>query len=206
MNQLPRQGEYDKWLALGILALVFVVAYFLIFQGFFTDHQILNEEITDLEETRKEHTELAYQIPELQNRIQKIQSDVGDNTSFLRAGKTNIGTTELRQYLKQALVEVTSNTSECNITSQSPSRDREPDQFEKIVLKVRLRCQYSKLVQVLDKFEKHVPLLFVKEMNLQQRAVRSRVKKGQTPPRPLVDVNFDLYAYMNKVNRKSEND
>lgn len=204
MENHPK-NEIEKWYALAILLFIFLAIYFLLFQNFFTEHALLNEEIEDLEMSRQDYTELSHQIPELQNRIQKVKETVGDNTSFLTADTYNLGTSELTRILKQIVSNNSASISECQTISQTPSKDREPDQFEKIILKVRMRCQYPKMVSVLLDIESHTPKLFVKDLNFEQR-IRARTSRNQKPIQPLMEIRFDLYAYMNKIVKKKAND
>lgn len=198
-------SEVSRWYALGILVFVIVLVYFIFFQGFVAEHSVMNEEIESLEQERQEDTSYANIIPELQNRINTVKANVGDNTSFLLADSYNLGTPELTRILKSIVSENTSSSSECQTVSNTPYRDKNPDQFEKIVLKVRMRCQYDKMLNVLLAFEEHVPYLFVDNLNFEQRTVRTR--RNQKPTHPKLEVKFDLIAYLNKpVKVKSKND
>ncbi len=197
--------EFEKWYALAILLFIFLTIYFLVFQGFFTEHSLLNEEIEDLESTRQEYTELAHQVPELTKRIQNVKETVGDNTSFLNTVINNLGTSELTRILKQIVSNNSNGNNECSIVTQSKSKDKDPDQFEKIILKVRMRCQYPKMINVILDIENHTPKLFINDLSFEQNN-RNRSRKNQKPTQPLLEVRFDLYAYMNKVVKKKAND
>ncbi len=196
MTTLANKSELNRWYALGILIFVFVVVYFIFFQGFVDEHSLLNEEIDNLEQDRREYTQLVEIIPELQRRINTVKANVGDNTSFLIADSYNLGTPELTRILKSIVSENTSSSSECQIVSNTPYKDKNPEQFEKIVLKVRMRCQYDKMLNVLLAFQEHIPYLFVDNLNLEQRLIRTR--RNQKPTHPKLEVRFDLIAYLNK--------
>jgi hypothetical protein len=205
MAAIPNNPEMQKWYALFVLLLVFVLIYFVVFQGFVTEHAALNAEITDLEQDRRDYTELAELIPELQNRINLVKETVGDNTNFLMADTYNLGTAELTRVLKRIVSDNTDITTECQTVSNTPSKDRNPDQFEKIILKVRMRCQFEKMVGILLDIENHVPHLFVDNMQLEQRLTR-RLRAKSKPVHPMLEVRFDLFAYMNKPIRAKKND
>lgn len=204
MAAIPDNPQIHRWYALGILILFLVLIYFMAFQGFVNEHSMLNDEITDLEQSRQEYTELASMIPELQNRINTVKETVGDNTSFLLADTYNLGTAELTRTLKNIVAQNTEMTTECQTISNTPSKDREPDQFEKIIIKVRMRCHFEKMMGVLHDIDNHVPDLFVDNLQLEQRIVRSR--RNVKPKKPVLEVRFDLYAYMNKPVRVKAND
>ena len=195
----------DRWYALSILLLIMVLVYFLFFQSFVDDHMLLNEEMSDQEQSRQEYTELAEMIPELQQRIAKVKETVGDNSNFLTADSYNLGTAELTRILKSIVTNVTQVRSECDIVSNTPSKDRNPDKFEKIILKVRMRCQFQKMADVLLNIENNVPFLFIDNLQLEQRIIR-RSRKNVIPKAPILEVRFDLNAYMNKPIRVKEHD
>ena len=205
MAAIPNNAEMGRWYALLVLLVFLSLIYFMVFQSFTTDHSLLNEEIVDLEENRQEYTELAELIPELQRRINAVKETVGDNTSFLTADSYNLGTAELTRTLKRIVADNTDVTTECQTVSNTPSKDRDLDQFEKIILKVRMRCQYEKMVAVLLDVENHVPHLFIDNLQLEQRVTR-RSRRNTKPTHPMLEVRFDLYAYMNKPIKVKNND
>ena len=71
--KLNFRSDMGKWYAVMVLVLIAMVIYYLFFQGFANDHSLMNEEISSLEEERKEYTELSSQIPELQSRIAQVR-------------------------------------------------------------------------------------------------------------------------------------
>ncbi len=205
MTTTLKNPEMSRWYALFILLFIFVIIYLLFFQSFFNDHALLNEEIDTLTTSRQNYTELASQIPEIRKRIKQVKENVGDNSSFLVADSYNLGTSELTRIMKGIVTGVTQIRSECDIVSNTPYKDRNPDQFEKIILKVRMRCHFEKMINVLLEIEKHEPKLFVDNMTLEQRVIR-RYRRNQKPTKPMLEVRFDLYAYMNKpIKKKRDN-
>ena len=205
MAAIPNSVEMRRWYALSVLLVFLLLIYFMVFQSFVTEHTLLNEEITDLEQNRQDFTELAELIPELQRRINAVKETVGDNTSFLTADSYNLGTAELTRILKRIVADNTDVTTECQTVSNTPSKDRDLDQFEKIILKVRMRCQYEKMIGVLLDAENYVPQLFIDNLQLEQRVTR-RSRRNVKPTHPMLEVRFDLYAYMNKPIKVKSND
>lgn len=204
-NKFNMNSDMNKWYALAILLFVLLIVYYLFFQGFTNDHVLMNEELLDLQTERQEYTELSSQIPELQNRISQVQETLGDNTSFLTADSYNLGTSELTRLLKGIVSENTEVSAHCQTISNTPSRDNNPDKFEKIILKVRMRCHFDKLVNVLADIENNVPHLFIDNLQMEQRITHYKSKlRKQT--KPLLEVRFDLYAYMNKPIRQADDE
>ena len=95
-----------------------------------------------------------------------------------------------------------------NKLKSSKTKDKDPDQFEKIIIKVRMRCHFDKMMRTLNDIESHVPILFIDNLELDQRPTRHRSSRKNAPPptKPQLDVRFDLFAYMNKPVKVRDND
>ena len=122
------------------------------------------------------------------------------------ADSYNLGTAELTRILKGIVAKNTDSRKDCDTISNTPSRDRDPDQFEKIIIKVRMRCQFEKMVGVLNDIENFTPHLFLDALQLEQRTIRRSSRRNATPEKPMLEVKFDLYAYMNNPIRAKDND
>ncbi len=204
MSTMDNDNPMNRWYALLVLVIMCAVVYFLVFDSFVSEHAMLNDEVTELEQNRQDFEELAALIPELKKRIKTVKEKVGDNTSFLVADSYNIATAELTHILKKLVSNNTTSSAECQTISNTPSKDRNPDKFEKIILKVRMRCEYDKMVNILQQAEKNVPFIFIDNLNLEQRIIR-RSRRNVKATEPLLEIRFDVFAYMNKPVRAKKN-
>ena len=135
--------------------------------------------------------------PKLTELLQEVRSKVGSNNEFLQADSKNLGNAEITSIFKNIVNQQSEAPSDCKIISQSPTQDREPEQFEKIILRVRMRCQYEVLVDVLDLIEINTPSLFVNDLRIESRNQnRYRKNRTETPAPENLEVRFDLYAYL----------
>jgi general secretion pathway protein M len=200
--QLLPDPDKGKWYALGLLLLVLLAIYFLVFQGFIEKHQSLNEQLAEATASRQKYARLAASIPELKKRLRSVREQSGQGEHFLKADSANLAAAELIRTLKEIVGQHVTSAQDCLILSNQLTRDREPEQFERVILKVRLRCRYDILVAVLNDLEQHKPDLFVDELRIEQRYTRS-TRRGQPQPR-LLEVRFDLYAYLNKPVKKKD--
>ncbi len=201
------QSQYSRWLALVIFAFLMVIVYLLFFHNFVVQHQELNDEITVLNDARQKYADLTADVPVLRERIAQVRQAVGENDKFLQSDTNNLANSELTGLLKGMVNAIADNSADCQIISQTPTRDPKPDQFEKIVLRVRMRCHYEMMAKLLQRIEESVPSMFVDELRLEQRNVsryRNRSNVDLTP-QPL-EVRFDLYAYLNKPIEKNDDE
>lgn len=199
--QLLPDPDKGKWYALGLLLLLLLLVYLLVFQGFFERHQALNNQINEAIAARHKYAALANSVPELKKRLQQVREQSGSSTHFLKADSANLAAAELIRTLKEIVSQHTTQAQDCLILSNQLTRDRSPEQFERVILKVRLRCRYDILVPVLNDLEQHQPDLFIDELRIEQRYTRQR--RGKPQPR-MQEVRFDLYAYLNKPVKKKD--
>ena len=190
-------SRVSKWSAVLVLILVLVIVYFLFFHWFFVDHAGLNEQVDTFNDTRQRLINEAAKTPQLSEMLQEVKSKVGSNNEFLNADSQNLGNAEITSIFKNIVNQQSEEPSDCQIISQSPTQDREPEQFEKIILRVRMRCQFEVLVKILDSIESNTPSLFVTDLRIESRNQnRYRKNMKETPPPENLEIRFDLFAYL----------
>ena len=203
MNLDPR---VSKWSAVMVLLLLLVIVYFLFFHWFFVAHAALNEEVESLNESRQQFINEAAKTPDLRKMLQQVKAEVGSNNEFLQADSKNLGNAEITSIFKNIVNQQSEQPADCQIISQSPTQDREPEQFEKIILRVRMRCQYEIFVKVVDLIEENTPSLFVTDLRIETRNVnRYRKNANQANAPESLEIRFDLYAYLkNPIEEQDE--
>ena len=190
-------SRVSKWSAVLVLILDLVIVYFLFFHWFFVDHAGLNEQVDTFNDTRQRLINEAAKTPQLSEMLQEVKSKVGSNNEFLNADSQNLGNAEITSIFKNIVNQQSEEPSDCQIISQSPTQDREPEQFEKIILRVRMRCQFEVLVKILDSIESNTPSLFVTDLRIESRNQnRYRKNMKETPPPENLEIRFDLFAYL----------
>ncbi len=203
MNLDPR---LSKWSAIFVLLLVLMTVYFLFFHWFVVAHAELNADVQELNESRQQFINEAAKTPELSQLLQQVKAQVGSNDEFLQADSKNLGNAEITSIFKNIVNQQAADNAECQIISQSPTQDREPEQFEKITLRVRMRCQYEIFVKILGLLEENTPSLFVNDLRVETRNVnRYRKNSNQANAPENLEIRFDLFAYLkNPVEKPDE--
>ncbi len=190
-------SRLSPWLAVMVLLLVLVIMYFLFFHWFFVAHAGLNEDVESLNESRQQFVNEAARTPDLRKKLQEVKAQVGSNNEFLQADSKNLGNAEITSIFKNIVNGQTAQTSECQIISQSPTQDRNPQQFEKITLRVRMRCQYEVFAKIVELIEENTPSLFINDLRVETRNVnryRKNAKQSKAPEN--LEIRFDLFAYL----------
>ncbi len=74
-------------------------------------------------------------------------------------------------------------------------RVRNPQRFEQVTNKVRLRCEIDDLAKVLYHLENGAPYVFVDKLSVYRQVTRRR-RGRETIERRILDVRFDLSGYL----------
>lgn len=190
-------SRVSQWSAIMVLLLLLVIVYFLFFHWFFVAHAGLNEEVGALNDSRQKLINEAAKAPQLRELLQEVKSKVGENNEFLNADSKNLGNAEITSIFKNIVNEQSEEPTDCQIISQSPTQDLEPEQFEKIILRVRMRCQFEVLVKIMDVIESNTPSLFINDLRVESRN-QNRYRKNlkAVPPPQSLEIRFDLFAYL----------
>jgi len=187
--------ERDRWLALGILAGVVVLAYLVLVHPWWTaPMQQLGERIETLQ-TRDLRVRMELQqAPQVRARLESVQAQVARMPGFMEEPSVELATAALVQRLETAVLEASPGNRSCAITNRAPMTEPQQDRFPRAVVQVRLRCGNPELAAVLHSLESGAPRLFVDNLNvLVQRYFFSGGQGGQGAG---LDVSFDLYGYL----------
>ncbi|MGV8932014.1 MAG: type II secretion system protein GspM [Luteimonas sp.] len=189
--------DRDRWLALGILAALVLVAYFVLVHPWWTAPMLdVNGRIAELQ-TRdlRARMELA-QAPDVRKRLQAVRAQSARVPGFMPERSPELATSALVQRLETAVLQASPGNRSCAIINRSPLTEARQQRFPRVIVQVRLRCGNPELAAVLYSLENGSPRLFVDNLNiLAQRYFTSNMGSGGSQSGGL-DVSFDLYGYL----------
>ena len=189
--------ERDRWLALGLLLLVLVLAYLLLLHTWWTVPMLETQgRIETLQQRELRQRMQLRQGPDVARRLQQVQAAAARRPGFLVEGTTELATASLVQRLESVVAQARPGNRSCAITNRSPLADDNAakERFRKVTVQVRLRCGTPELAAVLHALEAGTPRLFVDNLNV--LAQRYFFAPGQGAQAGGLDVSFDLYGYL----------
>jgi len=189
--------DRDRWLALGLLLLVLVLAYLLLLHTWWTVPMLETQgRIETLQQRELRQRMQLRQGPDVARRLQQVQAAAARRPGFLVEGTTELATASLVQRLESVVVQASPGNRSCAITTRSPLADDNAtkERFRKVTVQVRLRCGTPELAAVLHALEAGTPRLFVDNLNV--LAQRYFFAPGQGAQAGGLDVSFDLYGYL----------
>ncbi len=189
--------DRDRWLALGLLLLVLLLAYLLLVHPWWTmPMRDTQDRIADLQQRELRQRMQLRQGPEVARRLQEVRAAEARRPGFLAESTTELATATLVQRLESVVAQASPGNRSCAITNRSPLADDAAvkERFRKVTVQVRLRCGTPELAAVLHALEAGTPRLFVDNLNV--LAQRYFFAPGQGSQAGGLDVSFDLYGYL----------
>ena len=190
--------DRDRWLALGLLALVLLLAYLLLLHSWWTVPMLDTQgRIHALQERELRQRMQLRQAPDVARQLVQVRAAEARRPGFLAEGTTELATASLVQRLESVVVQASPGNRSCAITNRSPLSDDTASKarFRKVTVQVRLRCGTPELAAVLHALEAGTPRLFVDNLNI--LAQRYFFVPGQENSQSGgLDVSFDLYGYL----------
>lgn len=195
LTLLPPPGK-GKPVALGLALFVLVLIYFAGFHGFITQHLAYASEISDLKESEVGFRQIAAQRVQIEQRLAEVGQFQAGANYFLPEDSFDLAAANLNSQLKQIITDKARNPQRCQLISSQNERPAGIEPYQRVVVKVRMRCDLDDLTEILYQLEDATPFLFVTELNLYQQLMF----QGGMPQPNLgdMDARFDLSGYIRK--------
>lgn len=189
-------ADRDRWIALGLLLGVLVVAYFVLVHPWWTVPMLAeNDRIHDLRERELRARMQLKQAPQVARALAEAQAEQAHVPGFLPESTAELATAGLVQRLQTVVAQASPGNRSCAITNRSPLDDAHPGRFPRVTVQVRLRCGAGEMAAVLHALESGTPRLFVDNLDILAQRYFFAPGQGGNQTGGL-DVNFDLYGYL----------
>ena len=183
----------QRWLALGLLALVILLVVTLFIMPLLTKALELNEEKNELIFRLQRYQRIINRKDEVFDNINKVKTSYQTQGYFSRQGTVALASADLQQVIKNAIA---SAGGQLTSTQVLPSKNE--GEFTLIAVKVRMSGDIEALRSVLYRIETSVPLLIVDELDIRpERGRRNRITR-QIEPSNKLNVSFQVSSFMSK--------
>lgn len=196
--QLLPSAENGRFLAVALLLGAIIVVYFVGVHWWFTAPLFeVSSQISDLREQEARFRRTASERPAVEKRLAEVREFEAGNPAFLAEGDFDSAAAGLTQRLKQIVSENARDAQSCQIIMNQYSRPTDKELFERVAIRVRLRCSLEEFAPVLYQLESGSPMLFVDEVQIwKQTGYRA---PGSTQVSSYLDVQFTLSGYLRKL-------
>lgn len=192
---LSRLNPRDQRIAaIGLLALVLVLAYFLLLHWWFVAPlATVDAQMADLRDTQARYAGVIAEQPRLAQRLAALGSGRAASGAFLPESDPNTAAADLMQRVVDAVGAHTAGGS-CEVTQKMPVPSTAPtagEPYRKAAATISLRCDIQPLVNVLQALEQGTPYLFVDSLSVYRNPVSAQ--QGNAPS---LEVQFSLSGYL----------
>ena len=188
-------SKRDRWLALGLLLGVVLLAYVVLVHPWWTvPMQEANAQIDSARERELVLRMQVKQAPQISQRLAQARAQLSRTPGFLPERSAELATASLVQRLETVVAQASPGKRSCEISNRSPLQETSRDTYPKVTVQVRLRCGTPELASVLHALEGGTPRLFVG--NLSVLGQRVYFNPGEGSAQGGLDISFDLYGYL----------
>lgn len=199
MQPMP-SGERGRLVAIAILVIALLVAYFAGVHWWFTARHVeIAGEMADLQSRELGFRRTASQRSGIEKRLTEVRAFEAGNPAFLTETDFDSAAAGLSQRLKQVITSHAKDAQSCQIIMNQYSRPTDKELFERASIRVRLRCSLDEFAPILHELESASPVLFVDDVQVwKQTGYR---QPGSNAVSSYLDIQFTLSGYMRRVPR-----
>jgi general secretion pathway protein M len=195
MAQLLPDKEKQRPLAYMLLVISLILVYWVGFHWFFQAQAERGEEMDLLLSRESSLNARIAMRPELEVALGRVSQAEQGNDYFLKQTNTSLASSELTTMLKQAIALQAQDEQLCQVSSNQNIRVREQERFQRVTIKVRMRCELNDLYKVFHLLEDGTPYTFVDNVSVYRQVSRRTSRNRNVQPR-ILDVRFDLSGYI----------
>ncbi|GAB3334610.1 type II secretion system protein GspM [Marilutibacter aestuarii] len=187
----------DRWLALGLLVGLCVLAYFVLIHPWWTVPMMeVEQRIETLQQRELRLRMQLEQEPQVDARLAELTELQASHPGFMTESNPELATAALIQRLERVVSDASPGNRSCGIVNRSPLEPSNREPYTRVTVQVRLSCGSRETAAVLHALESGSPRLFIGNLNiLVQRRYFAPGTGGDTGEGGQ-DVTFDLYGYL----------
>lgn len=194
MKFRPMKPLESRIAAISLLAIVLVLAYFILLHWWFVAPlSDIDSQMDDLRDTQSRYAAAIAEKPQLQKRIAELGHNQTDSSTFLAEADPNAASAALMQRVVDDAAAHAQEGS-CEVTQKMPVNNpvtSPGDPYQKVVVSISLHCDMQPLVGLLYTLEKSKPYLFVQDFSVYRNPL-ANTQKNVAP----LEVQFTLAGYI----------
>lgn len=195
--QLLPNPEQGRLLAVVLLLIALLLGYYLSVHWWFSARHIeVADAIADLKQQELRFREIAAGRPLLEKRLAEVAQYESNNPAFLPEADFDSAAAGLTQRLKSIVATHATDPARCQIIMNQYAHSNDPERFERVTIKVRLRCDLEPFAGILYDLESASPVLFIDDLQVFRQ--QGYVQPGQNKISSYLDIRFDLFGYIRK--------
>jgi general secretion pathway protein M len=190
--ELPNNPQTQRWLAVGLLALILLLVGLIVILPIVSKGLELNEAKENLAFTLKKYEQILAGKEAIIGNIAAIKQQHEEQGYFNTQGTSALASAEMQEFIKQAIVQAGGQLSSTQVLPPTNMKDK----FNRINVSVRMTGNIEVLRSVLYKLETATPLIVIEQLDIRpMRSVRNRMTR-QIEPSNGLNINFQAIGFM----------
>lgn len=200
--------EHGRILAVVLLLIAVILTYLAgVHWWFVAPLSKYRQEMIDLREEEARFRAIAQQRDAIREALAQVREFEAGNPGFLTEANFDLAASALIQRLQEQ-IDLLQAGDRCTLVSRTPFRGSQggtrgngaaDSPFERVTIKVRMRCEMEHFGPLLYGLESGSPQLFVSELTVTGRRSTPPAPRGQARAAGgYLDVAFDMYGYLRR--------
>lgn len=202
---ITAKPENGRFLAIVLLLIAVSLLYFLGVHWWFTArHLEIAEEMQTLQEQELRFREIAATRKQVEAAHAAVRNYEASNPAFLPETDFDSAAASLTTQIKQIVARhaPAQNPDRCAIVMNQYQRPNEPERFERVTIKLRLRCDLEPFAAILHDLEASSPLLFVDDLQVFRQ--QGYLTPGSNKIQNYLDIRVDVFGYIRAAPKAPE--
>ena len=191
----------QRWLALGILLLVSLLACLLIIMPIINKGLALHDEKNNLVFKLQQYERILARKEAVLASIDKIKQQNATQGYFNGQETEALASAEMQELLKKIIVDAGGQLSSTQAIPPEENTTDSPTEFIRLPVKVIMTGDSTVLRTVLYKIENALPLIIIDQIDIRPVRGSRNPKTGQMDATNKLNINFQAVSFMRKPNK-----
>lgn len=188
----------QRWLAVGLLVIVVLIAGLLIIVPVVSKGLALNESKQNLLFKLNQYERILAKKDAVLVSRDKIKQQSTDQGYFNGQATEALASAEMQDFIKKTIVEAGGQLSSTQTMPSSDSPSSSTAKFNRIIVRISMTGNNDMLRSVLYKIENSVPLMIIDQIDIRPVRGRRNRKTGQIDASNELAINFRAVSFMRK--------
>lgn len=188
---------YQRWVALGLLAVVILLVLFLAVIPLLSTGMEYHEQKQDLVFRLQRAKQIVARKEQVKQGVAQIKKQYQSQNYFSRSTTVALASAELQKFIKETITQAGG-----QLTSTQVLASKNQDDFNRVTVKVRMSGDIDVLRNLLFGIESSIPLMIVEQIDIRPVRGKRNRKTRKIEPSNQLNVNFQVTGFMRGDNHE----
>ncbi len=188
---LMNKISYQRWLALGLLILVFLIILFVAIIPLVSAGIYYHDQKNELAFRLSRSKQIVAKKDSVVKNIERIREQYNQQNYFSTRDTVALASAELQKFIKATISQAGGQLTSTQVLPSSNT-----DGFNRVTIKIRMSSDMNALRQVLHGIESSVPVMVIEQIDIRPVRGRRNRKTRKLEPSNKLNINFQATGFM----------